>query len=79
MDIEGFEKFALSGSQEIIKNQLPNLAICIYHNPDDLWEIPILIDEMFDKRYTFYIYTHAESTFDTVLYGIPKKGDKNEQ
>ena len=79
MDIEGFEKFALSGSKEIIKNQLPALAICIYHNPDDLWEIPILIDEMFHKRYTFYIYTHAESTFDTVLYGIPKKGDENEQ
>lgn len=43
MDIEGAEQMALKDAQQIIIDQKPKLAICIYHSLKDLWEIPILI------------------------------------
>ena len=43
MDIEGAEYHALRGVQNIIRNQKPTLAICIYHDLKHLWEIPLYI------------------------------------
>jgi len=34
-DIEGAERLMLEGSQWILKNYAPKLAICTYHLPDD--------------------------------------------
>ncbi len=46
MDIEGAELEAIKGAQQHIKNDKPKLAISIYHKPNDLWEIPLLIHEI---------------------------------
>lgn len=71
MDIEGAEYDALLGARNIINKYLPGLAISIYHRPEHLWQIPLLIDDIAPGKYGFYIRSHAMSTFDTVLYAIP--------
>lgn len=72
MDIEGAELSAIKGAENIIRNQKPNLAICIYHKPDDLWEIPTLIKK-FNPNYELYIKHHSFYCQDTILYAIDKK------
>ena len=46
MDIEGFEAQALLGSIKTIQDYRPELAICLYHLPDDILKIPSLIKEI---------------------------------
>lgn len=67
MDIEGSELKALQGGASLIQKNRPNLAICIYHNNEDL----ITIYE-FLKRfgYHFYLRQHSSSVEETVLYAI---------
>lgn len=54
MDIEGAELGALEGMRNSISNNLPYLAICIYHNEKDLFEIANFIKSI-DPRYHLYI------------------------
>jgi FkbM family methyltransferase len=70
MDIEGAEKETLVGLHEIISTYKPYLAISVYHKPEDLWEIPLLIDGM-SNCYTYYLRVYGQQTFDTVLYCVP--------
>ncbi len=67
MDIEGAEIEALKGAKNVIMNQKPKLAICIYHKPEHLFEIPLLIHE-FVPEYKFYIRHHSDTLSETVLY-----------
>lgn len=71
MDIEGSEKAALRGAEQHIKNDTPMLAICVYHLPSDVWEIPTMIAEM-NPNYSFYFRHHQTNTDETVCYAIPK-------
>jgi len=69
MDIEGAELRALEGAQQTILKYRPKLAICLYHKPEDIWEIPNYILSLHTdyklviRHYSFY---HSE----TVLYAI---------
>ena len=69
MDIEGAELNALKGAEQTIKKYKPKLAICIYHKPEDVWEIPNLLLE-FVPDYKFYIRHHSLSYAETVLYAL---------
>jgi len=71
MDIEGSEKLALKGAEQHIKNDNPMLAICVYHLPSDLWEIPNIIAEM-NPNYSFHFRHHKINTDETVCYAVPK-------
>lgn len=67
MDIEGAEVQALSGARRVISMQHPKLAICIYHKPEDVWEIPMIIKEIYPK-YKLYIRHHTDLFNETVCY-----------
>lgn len=70
MDIEGAELEALLGAHDMICESRPVLAICLYHRPEHLWQIPILIQKWSDD-YKFYLRSHNFSGFDLVMYAVP--------
>lgn len=67
MDIEGAEMKALKGASEHIKKYKPKLAICLYHKPEDIIEIPFYIKELVPE-YKMYIRHHSLINTETVLY-----------
>lgn len=69
MDIEGSEQEALKGCKRIINEYKPKMAICIYHKPDDLFEIPVLIKRL-NPAYRLYLRQYANSRFETVMYAV---------
>ena len=69
MDIEGLEVKGLLGARKIIEKDRPSLAICVYHEPQHLWQIPLMI-EQWDLGYKFYLRSHAFNGFETVMYAI---------
>ena len=69
MDIEGAELKALIGAENIIKEYKPQLAICIYHKPEDIYEIPFWLHDKVPE-YKFYIRHHSKFLYDTVLYAV---------
>lgn len=71
MDIEGAEMNALKGAEHIIQEQHPKLAICVYHRPEDLWNIPLYINAL-NPEYHLYMRHHATCyVAETVCYAIP--------
>jgi FkbM family methyltransferase len=70
MDIEGAELASLIGSKNIITKHRPGLAICLYHNPEHIWQIPLLISS-WGLNYDFYLRCHCYSGFELVMYAIP--------
>ena len=69
MDIEGAELEALKGAENIIKEQRPKLAICLYHRPQDFFEIPLYIKNL-HPSYKFFIHHHSCCNSETVLYAV---------
>lgn len=72
MDIEGSEKQAILGAKSHLQKDNPLLAICVYHLPSDLWEIPEMIYSI-QSNYRFYLRHHTLNTNETVLYAVPQE------
>lgn len=70
LDIEGSEIDALCGAKKLISNSRPIIGVSIYHKPDDMWRIPLLIRSMVDD-YSFLIRQHMVNSFESVLYAVP--------
>lgn len=73
MDIEGAEMSALVGAENIIRTQKPKLAICIYHSPDDMLNIPLYIKKLVPE-YNIYIRHYTDMMLETVCYAICDDG-----
>ena len=69
MDVEGMELQALAGSERIIRYNKPKLAICVYHRPNHLWEIPLLVREL-NPDYRFYLRHYSTNMSETVMYAV---------
>ncbi len=71
-DVEGSEKEALNGSRETIKKSSPDLLVSLYHRNEDIFALPLLVNE-FDPDYKLYIrkfkYVPA---WDLNLYAVKK-------
>ncbi len=81
MDIEGAEYDALLGAKNLITGQKPVLAIAVYHNFDDIYKIPFLI-ESFGLKYKYYLRHYTKKSSETVLYAVPDnytKGFQNDK
>lgn len=74
MDIEGSEEKALIGAKKHIINDQPKLLISIYHNHEDLYKIPKMIEKFTPDTYNYYIRYYGGNIFPTeiVLIAIPK-------
>ena len=70
MDIEGAEYDALLGARQTIARYKPGLAISLYHRPEHIWQIPILLERLCGTGggYRFYLRLHAFSGFELILY-----------
>lgn len=66
-DVEGSELALLKGSKNIIKEYRPKLAVCLYHTPFDLFEIPEYIKKLVPE-YHMEVKHHSYDTGETVLY-----------
>lgn len=69
LDIEGSELEAIKGAKEIIRKFRPKIAVCLYHKPEDLWEIPRYILELVPD-YKLYIRHYTTYLYETVLYAF---------
>lgn len=67
MDVEGAEPDALKGSENTIRLSRPDLAICVYHAPHHLWEIPLYLNSL-NIGYKFYLRNYTGLVSETVLY-----------
>jgi len=70
LDIEGAERAALAGMHETLDRSGAAIAMSIYHRPEDLWELPLLVRERYPALRLF-IRQHGYNGFDTVLYALP--------
>lgn len=70
-DIEGYEAFALQGGREVIRRARPVLALCVYHHPFDLWELPLMVNDMVDG-YHFFLRAYQEQ-FSYTCYCVPEE------
>ena len=72
MDIEGSEMDALNGAQ--IQDYHPKLLISVYHNHEDIWKIPKMIEEI-TPGYKFYLRYYGNNIFptETTLIAIYEK------
>jgi FkbM family methyltransferase len=69
MDIEGAEISALEGAMDSIRRFRPKLAICVYHNLSDFFEVPRMIHEL-QLGYKFYLGHYTHMAGETVLFAI---------
>jgi FkbM family methyltransferase len=69
MDIEGSELAALHGAEKTIEVNKPRLAICVYHRPEDIVEIPAYLLSLVPE-YRFFIRHYSMMCEETVLYAI---------
>lgn len=66
-DIESYEYQMLGGARKTIQSYKPNLAVCIYHNAVDFYQIPILVHDLYPD-YKLMIRQHSFTVAETLLY-----------
>lgn len=74
MDIEGAEQKALLGCASIIQSQSPTLAICVYHQGNDIRVIYQTVMAM-NTNYRVYLRHYTEGIVETVLFFVNHEND----
>ncbi|MEZ5278013.1 MAG: FkbM family methyltransferase [Opitutaceae bacterium] len=69
LDIEGHELKALKGASGHLKRSKPKLAVCAYHLPTDLIDLPQFIAGL-EKGYRIGLRHHSNVRYDTILYAF---------
>ena len=72
-DVEGAEKEALIGSVKTIEASLPDLLVSLYHRSEDLFALPLLVNELF-PNYSLYLRRFEYiPAWDINLYAIKRR------
>ena len=69
-DVEGAEHDGLVGGTGTIRANMPVLAVCLYHRPHDLWDLPLLVRSM-RPDYRMYLRRYGDERWEQVLYAVP--------
>jgi FkbM family methyltransferase len=69
MDIEGNEFNSLLGAERTIKKSRPDLAISVYHQPDDILMVPDYILSL-DLPYKIFLRNYTGYVAETILYAF---------
>jgi FkbM family methyltransferase len=69
-DVEGAEHDALLGASGTIRANMPVLAVCLYHKPEDLWDLPLLMRSL-GPDYRMYLRRYSDERWETVCYAVP--------
>ncbi|PYE91127.1 FkbM family methyltransferase [Rhizobium sp. PP-F2F-G38] len=69
MDIEGSEINALIGAMSTIERFRPKLAICVYHNLSDFYEVPLLLKGI-HSDYRLYFGHSSIHGDESVLFAV---------
>jgi hypothetical protein len=72
MDIEGSELDALRGAELTVRKHQPLLAVCVYHRPDHLWNIPLCMKSMAPDS-KIYLRSYAVDGWESVSYAVPTR------
>lgn len=68
-DIEGAEWDALNGSAEHVTRNNPKLAVSVYHAPEDLWRLPLLMARLLPTRH-IHLRAHGVDGTDVICYAM---------
>ncbi len=71
LDIEGKEIPVIESIRDYIREEKPDLAISVYHEPEHLWRIPLLLHEI-NKDYNIYLRHQSNYFTETVCYATMK-------
>ena len=71
-DVEGMEYKALLGSKNLITNFAPDLLVSMYHKSEDMFELPILVNELNPDYSLFLKRLPYIPAWDLNLYAIKK-------
>lgn len=71
IDVEGYEPEVIKGMKEILIQSKPKIALCVYHRPNHLWTLPIMLIKQ-NKSYekNLYLRHHENELYGTVLYAF---------
>ncbi len=70
MDVEGAESRAISGARETLKTKRPKLAISGYHRNEDLFSLPLMLNEI-EPAYRIYLRHHPYlPAWETNFYAV---------
>lgn len=67
LDVEGSEADALIGMRKSIKLFNPDMAISVYHKPEDIYRIPKLVMDLGNYN-KFSLRNYAHQSFETIFY-----------
>lgn len=70
MHVEGGELAALKGAEKIIKTNKPQIAVALYHNLNQLLDVPAYLKSLVPE-YRLYMRHYSTGTSESVLYAVP--------
>ena len=74
LDIEGDEAAALIKATDTILRDTPALAVSLYHRSEDIFSLPLLVNDLCVGNYAYYLRrVPCYPAWDLMLYAIPER------